>query len=164
MTDHKPHFGHTKLGLPVHHSHLDYHDASTAYARFNKKVAVKVTAWVGSMTCAYIFTLLALCSLPAVLSAFPVFAGLFPLWMIKPSLIALIAWIAQTFLQLVLLSVIMVGQLVQQLASDARAAKQFEDTEVIVDRLDLKTEGGIAELHKQLSDISDRLGKSERIV
>ena len=40
----------------------------------------------------------------------------------------------------------MVGQNVQQAASDARAAKQFEDTERIVDALDLKTEGGLAEV------------------
>ena len=43
-------------------------------------------------------------------------------------LIALVSWIAQTYIQLVLLSVIIVGQNIQSAASDARAAKTFEDT------------------------------------
>jgi hypothetical protein len=58
-------------------------------------------------------------------------------------LILIVAWIAQTFIQLVLLSIIMVGQRVQSAASDARAEKQFADTESIVDALSLKTEGGL---------------------
>jgi hypothetical protein len=97
--------------------------------------------------------------LPAVLTtAFGL--TIFPHWLVAVGLIALIAWIAQTFLQLVLLSVIMVGQNVQQAASDARANKQFEDTETIVDRLDVSTQGGIEVLHKQLIKIQEHLGIS----
>ena len=40
----------------------------------------------------------------------------------------MVAWVAQSFLQFVLLSVIMVGHSVQSTASDARAVKTFEDT------------------------------------
>ena len=139
---HEPHFGRTSHGLPVHLHALDHLPVHSAYARLNKAVALKITGWVGSMSCAYAFCLLALLSLPAVLTeAFHV--HWFPGWLVAVGLIALVAWIAQTFLQLVLLSVIMVGQNVQQAASDARAAKTFEDTEVIVDRLDVTTEGGI---------------------
>ncbi len=138
----QPHFGFTRHGLAVHQLAADHQPAGTAYARFNKKVALGVTGFVGSMTAAWIFCLLALLSLPAVLTqAFGL--RFFPHWLVAVGLIALVAWIAQTFLQLVLLSVIMVRQNVQQAASDARAAKQFEDTEVIVDRLDERTEGGI---------------------
>ena len=69
---------------------------------------MKITAWVGSMSCAWIFCLLALASLPAVLTqAFHL--HVFPSWLISVGLIALVAWIAQTFLQLVLLSIILVG-------------------------------------------------------
>ena len=118
-----------------------------------------VTNFVGSMSCAWFFCVLALVSLPAVLTtAFGL--AIFPHWLVAVGLIALIAWIAQTFLQLVLLSVIMVGQNVQQQASDARAAKQFEDTELIADRLNLETRGGIEVLHKQLDKIQDHLGIS----
>ena len=45
---------------------------------------------------------------------------------------ALIAWIAQTFLQLVLLSVIMVGQKVSAAASDKQALQTFKDAEALL--------------------------------
>ena len=45
-----------------------------------------------------------------------------------------------------LLSIIMVGQSVQSTASDARAAKEFTDTETILDRLDAHTAGGISDV------------------
>jgi hypothetical protein len=77
----------------------------------------------------------------------------FPSWLISVGLIALVAWIAQTFLQLVLLSIILVGSNVQAEASDARAAKTFEDCQLIADRLDLETQGGITEIRDQLREI-----------
>jgi hypothetical protein len=154
-----PHWGHTKTGLPVHKNSWDHHPLNSMYDAFNKHVAIQITNFVGSMTCAWIFSVLALVSLPAVLTtAFGL--TIFPHWLVAVGLIALIAWIAQTFLQLVLLSVIMVGQNVQQAASDARANKQFEDTETIVDRLDVSTQGGIEVLHKQLNKIQEHLGIS----
>jgi hypothetical protein len=107
---------------------------------FNAKVALVITRSVGTMACAYVFALIALISLPDA---------------IKAGRPAIISWIAQTFLQLVLLSIIMVGQSVQSAASDARAAKQFADTETILDRLDVHTEGGI----KTVLDAIDALGK-----
>jgi hypothetical protein len=124
-----PHFGHTKAGHAVHLSTADYHKSDTAYARFNKKIALRLTASVGTMNCFWVFCLLALCSLPSVLSAFHPFAHTFPGWMIKASIIALVAWVAQTFIQLVLLPALMVGQNLQSAASDARSAKTFEDVE-----------------------------------
>ena len=146
---HEPHYGRTKHGLAVHLRTLDHLPVHNAYARLNKALAVKITAWVGSMSCAWIFCLLALASLPAVLTqAFHL--HMFPSWLISVGLIALVAWIAQTFLQLVLLSIIIVGTNVSAEASDARAAKSFEDIEQVradltmaLDRLDEKTEGGI---------------------
>lgn len=81
---------------------------------FNKWLALKITGAVSTMWMAYFFTFIALCSLPAVLTlAFPGLKSIFPSWMISASLIALVAWFAQTFIQLVLLSVIMVGQKIQ---------------------------------------------------
>jgi hypothetical protein len=99
---------------------------------FNAKVALVITRSVGTMACAYVFAAIALISLPAAFSSGQV--------------IIIVAWIAQTFLQLVLLSIIMVGQSVQSAASDARAAKEFADTETILDRLDVDTAGGIREV------------------
>ncbi len=153
----KPTFGRTKHGLHVHLHAIDHLPTHNAYARFNKRVAIVVTNGVGSMTCAWIFCVLALVSLPAVLSAFAVFQGVFPNWLIKASVIALIAWVAQTFLQLVLLSVIMVGQNVQQAASDARAAKTFEDTEVILNKLDVRYESGLSEVMRAIEALETKV-------
>ena len=63
---------------------------------FNRRIAEKITSFVSTMWCAYIFAALALISLPAAIKTGDV--------------VVIVAWIAQTFLQLVLLSIIMVGQ------------------------------------------------------
>ena len=101
----------------------------------NAKIAVLITRVVGSMWCAYAFAIIALLGLSPAL---------------KPGGEGLIAWIAQTFLQLVLLSVIMVGQAVQSAASDARSEQTYEDTVKILDALNVKTEGGITDLRDEL--------------
>ena len=59
----EPHWGFTRLGQAVHRSTLDHLPVHNAYARFNKTVAVKIDS-VGSMTCAWVFSLIALISLP----------------------------------------------------------------------------------------------------
>jgi hypothetical protein len=142
---HKPHFGHTKTGKAVHlHTH-DFHPSEHWYDRMNKKVALFTTKIVGTMWCAYIFGIFDCLALPQAIDG-----GLF----------GIVQWVASFFLQLVLLSVIMVGQNLQSAAADVRAEKQFEDTEVIVDRLDIKTQGGIEVLHTKLNKILDHLGIS----
>ena len=139
------------------HKHLHEHmlkhmPGDTRIARFNRKFAASITAFVGSMKCAYLFTLLALVSLPAILTeAFHL--NFFPHWLISVGLIALVAWVAQTFLQLVLLSVIMVGQDVQSQATTEAVAKTESNTDMTVDILDLETEGGL----KVINDKLDKL-------
>ncbi len=89
-----------------HHVHAQVHGAGLM-GRVNTRLAVAITKAVGSMWCAYLFALIALISLPAALhSGDP---------------IIIVSWIAQTFLQLVLLPIIIVGQNVQAAADDARA-------------------------------------------
>ena len=80
--------------------------------RFNSRLAVLITKSVGSVWCAYLFTLIALISLPAAIRSH------------DP--IIIVGWIAQTFLQLVLLPIIIVGQNVLAAASDARAESDHE--------------------------------------
>jgi hypothetical protein len=104
----------------------------------NAKIAVFLTNLVGSMWCAYVFGLIALLGLRPAL---------------RPGGEGIIAWIAQTFLQLVLLSVIMVGQTVQSVASDARAQRTYDDTVTILDRLDVHTAGGLRDLAERLDRI-----------
>jgi len=123
---------------------------------FNAKLALLITRSVGTMACAYLFCVIALISLPAILiEAGAISKSDVPNFLTKPGLILIVAWIAQTFIQLVLLSIIMVGQSVQSAASDARSAKEFNDTETIMDRLDIHTEGGI----KDVLDAIDKLAK-----
>jgi len=86
--------------------------------RFNTWLAVKVTNGVGTMWCAYAFAALALVSLPAaILSGNPV---------------VIVSWISQTFLQLVLLSIIIVGQNVLAKASDKRAEATYQDADAVL--------------------------------
>ena len=83
----------------------------------NGRIAMVITNGVGTMWCAYIFAGIALISLPQA---------------IQGGTAALIAWIAQTFLQLVLLSVIMVGQKVSAAASDKQALQTYRDAEALL--------------------------------
>ena len=75
------------------------------------------------------------------------------------SLVAVVAWIASYFLQLVLLPIIIVGQNVQSEASDARAAKTFDDTEYIKNQVNENTDGGVKLILDRLDTIHDRLDK-----
>ena len=85
--------------------------------RFNNWLAVSITNVVGTMWCAYAFACLALISLPAA---------------IKGGTATLISWIAQTFLQLVLLSIIMVGQRIASEKSDRQLEQTYRDSEELL--------------------------------
>src|SRR5487761_740773 len=93
------------------HAHKTVH-GDNPIGRFNAILALKITKAVGSMWSAYAFALLALISFPAAIKS-----G-------QP--IIIVAWIAQTFLQLVLLPIIIVGQNVEAAASDARAQSDHD--------------------------------------
>lgn len=79
---------------------------------FNRRLAEKITSAVSTMWCAYIFALLALISLPAAIKTGDV--------------VVIVGWIAQTFLQLVLLSIIMVGQNVASAAVEQKINETHE--------------------------------------
>jgi hypothetical protein len=83
-----------------------------AIGDFNAAVAVAVTKIVGTMYCAYFFTMIALVALPAALQ--------------QGSPTVLVNWLSSNFLQLVLLPVIIVGQNVISRAQDARAEADHE--------------------------------------
>lgn len=86
--------------------------------KFNSRLGLGITTSVGTMWAAYIFFALSLVSLPAAL--------------MSGSAIIIVGWIAQTFLQLVLLPIIIVGQNIQATASDARAAATYKDAGAIL--------------------------------
>jgi hypothetical protein len=110
-----PHVEHRRAHGPI--KVADQHNTGSPVARFNTKLALIVTKVVGSMWCAYAFAALDFISLPSAINA---------------GTAAIISWIAQTFLQLVLLSIIMVGQNVQADAADARSEATFKDAEMLL--------------------------------
>jgi len=110
----------------------------------NAKIAVFLTNIVGSMWCAYAFAVIALIGLRPAL---------------RPGGEGIIAWVAQTFLQLVLLSVIMVGQNVQSVASDVRSQHTYDDTRLILDRLDIHTEGGLKDLADRIDALEEKINE-----
>jgi DNA integrity scanning protein DisA with diadenylate cyclase activity len=79
---------------------------------FNEKLASRITSGVATMWCAYAFALIALVSLPSALRSGDV--------------ITIVSWVAQTFLQLVLLSIIMVGQNVGSKALEQKINETHE--------------------------------------
>lgn len=108
-----------KKGPPkVAEARQKVHGTSTM-GRLNNRVGLKITVIVGTMWCAYLFTLLALVSAP---SAFK-----------SGDSIIIVAWIAQTFLQLVLLPIIIVGQNVQAVAADTRSQATYDDAAAVLE-------------------------------
>ena len=84
---------------------------------FNGRLAGLITQGVGTMWCAYAFAALALVALPQA---------------IHGGSLTIVQWVSQTFLQLTLLSIIMVGQHVLGEASDKRAINTYADAEAIL--------------------------------
>jgi hypothetical protein len=87
--------------------------------RFNARFGLKITLVVGTMWTAYLFTLLALVSAPVAFQS--------------GDRIIIVAWIAQTFLQLVLLPIIIVGQNVLATAADARSLATYNDASAVLE-------------------------------
>jgi hypothetical protein len=113
------------------------HRSDDEHIGFNGRVAVFLTNVVGTMWCAYAFGLIALISLPEA---------------IKGGTGTLVAWVAQTFLQLVLLSVIMVGQKVAAKASDKQALQTYQDAEAL-----LKIQDELHQLIKINTDLTTQI-------
>ena len=118
----------------------------------NRSIAEKITAAVSTMWAAYIFAAIALISLPAAIRA--------------GDTLTIVDWIAQTLLQLVLLSVIMVGQQ----KSSEKVSQQIREThEASIAEFELARESReiatqelaeikrmSAEIHRILKDIETK--------
>jgi hypothetical protein len=135
-----PHVTARKAAGPVKVS--EQHKTGNAAARANTYVAIWVTKIVGSMWCAYVFGLMDLFSLPDA---------------IHGGASTLIAWIAQTFLQLVLLSIIMVGQNVQAEAADKRAEATYHDVTALLHE-NAQLQAHLVAQDTLLTKIAEKLG------
>ncbi len=110
---------------------------------FNGKIGVFITTVVGTMWAAYAFTLIALVSFPAAVQS--------------GDKIIIVAWIAQTFLQLVLLPIIIVGQNVQARAADKRSEQTYSDAEAILHEC-LQLQAHLQAQDKILDDVVGHMG------
>ena len=95
------------------------HHTSKVKLSLNERFGLFITQSVGTMWAAYVFFGLTLVSLPAALASHNV--------------IVIVSWVAQTFLQLVLLPIIIVGQNIQAKSSDERAIATYEDAGAILE-------------------------------
>src|SRR5487761_2602219 len=115
------------------------------FVRFNARFGLKITLVVGTMWAAYVFSLLALLALPSAISQGTYYV---------------IVWLSSSFLQLVLLPIIIVGQNIQATAADKRAEDTYKDAEAVL------TEAREIQHHllAQDSAISDIVTKLEDLV
>ena len=79
----------------------------------NDRIGLGITKRVGTMWAAYAFFALTLVSLPAALAS--------------GNALVIVSWIAQTFLQLVLLPIIIVGQNLQAAETEKRAIDRLTE-------------------------------------
>jgi len=111
------------------------------FARFNARLGLAITNRIGTMWAAYLFCALALVSLPGAIAS--------------NNTVTIVAWVAQTFLQLVLLPIIIVGQNIQAKSADERAIATYNDADAILhDAKQIQTH-----LDAQDDAISDLLDK-----
>ncbi len=111
----------------------------------NGKVALALTTAVGTMWCAYAFAVLALIVLPDA---------------VKGGMLTTIQWVSQTFIQLVMLSVIMVGQNILSRASDKRADETYEDAEATLHEAQ-QIQDHLKAQDDAISTLLDKLAKLE---
>lgn len=104
---------------------------------FNGKIALFVTSAVSTMWCAYIFAIISFIGLPSAIAG---------------GTESFISWLTQTFLQLVLLSVMMVGQKVSARASDKKALQTYKDAEAILEMQD-----EVRKLIKQNNNLTEEI-------
>jgi hypothetical protein len=116
---------------------------------FNGKVALALTTIVGTMWCAYAFAILALIALPSALG--------------QGTLLAVVSWLSQTFIQLVMLSVIMVGQNILSKASDKRAEMTYEDADATFHESE-QIQAHLLEQDAALNVLLDKMAKLEAAV
>jgi len=129
-----------------------YHLLMSKIAEFNEKFAAKITSGVATMWCAYAFALIAFLSLPSALKS--------------GSVLVIVSWLAQTFLQLVLLSIIMVGQnvgakSVEQKINETHAASlgEFElakEARMFAQQELVELKKIASEIHRVIKDIEGK--------
>jgi hypothetical protein len=112
----------------------------------NDRIGLGITKRVGNMWAAYVFVLLTLVSLPAAIAS--------------GNTVIIVGWVAQTFLQLVLLPVIIVGQNLQAHESEKRAIATYKDAGAILEEA-IEIQKHLAVQDTALNHLIDRLDAIE---
>jgi type VI protein secretion system component VasK len=112
-----PRFDELLAHRPVKSVDLRNINHGNPFVRLNARFGLKITLVVGTMWCAYIFTILALFALPSA---------------IKQGTYFIVVWLSSSFLQLVLLPIIIVGQNIQAAAADKRSEDTYKDAEAVL--------------------------------
>ena len=123
--------------------------AADEHVGVNGKIALTLTTIVGTMWCAYAFAVLALVALPSALA--------------DGSMLAIIQWVSQTFIQLVMLSVIMVGQNIQSKAGDRRAEMTYKDADATFHEAD-QIQAHLVEQDAAINTLLDKILVLEGII
>jgi hypothetical protein len=106
-----------RAGKPVKTTDLRRVNHQNPIVRLNARFGLKITLVVGTMWCAYAFTIIALFALPSA---------------IKQGTYFVVVWLSSSFLQLVLLPIIIVGQNIQANAADKRSEDTYKDAEAVL--------------------------------
>ena len=142
---------HAKLrkesGPVLTHADADDFDSDELPKRsVGDRIGLAITKGIGTMWAAALFMAITLISLPAALSS--------------GNVMTIVTWVAQTFLQLVLLPIILVAQNIQAAASDRRAIATYEDAGAILEEAK-QLQSHLTDQDKALSHIIDRLAALE---
>ncbi len=130
-----------KLAGPTKTRDLRRLNHPNPFIRFNARFGLRITLVVGTMWMAYIFTIIALFALPDA---------------IKQGTYFIIVWLSSSFLQLVLLPIIIVGQNIQARAADKRSEDTYKDAEAVLKESEEIQKHLLAQ-DKAISDILARL-------
>jgi hypothetical protein len=141
-----PHEELRKARGPATRANLVKAEPESSVRKFNNRLGLSITTRVGTMWAAYVFCALALVSLPGAIAS--------------GNTVVIIGWIAQTFLQLVLLPIIIVGQNIQAKAADARAIATYNDADAILhDAKEIQSH--LDEQDQAIGDLLDKVAALE---
>jgi type VI protein secretion system component VasK len=132
-----------QAGKPVKTADLRQVNHQNFFVRMNARFGLKVTLVVGTMWCAYVFTVIALFALPSA---------------IKQGTYFIVVWLSSSFLQLVLLPIIIVGQNIQATAADKRAEDTYKDAEAVLKEAE-EIQRHLLAQDDAITDIVNRLEK-----
>ena len=123
---------HEPRTITLKEAHAQHHKSG-----FNQVIALALTKGVGSMSTAYSFVVLAIIGLAGIVGWLP------------PVALVLVAWFSQTFLQLVLLPVLAVGNNVLSKQAELQSAEQARQVgQILTD---------VEAMRQQLARIESRL-------